>query len=89
MEFISKIFIFKSDRIDNISFANCLIKKCKNLIFRLLSKSDENVFQSMVNTTNKTIDHHQVHLSQESSTSAIGDVNLRFFLFFEKSFYGI
>jgi hypothetical protein len=44
---------------------------CKNFIFRLLSKSDENVFQSMDNTTNKTTDHHQ-----ESSTSAISDVNL-------------
>jgi hypothetical protein len=40
--------------------------------FRLLSKADENVFQSVVNA-NKTTEQHP---AQESSTLAITDVRL-------------
>ncbi|CAF4695096.1 unnamed protein product, partial [Rotaria magnacalcarata] len=40
----------------------------------LLSKSDENIFQSMINT-NKPTDY-PVHPQQESSTSAMSDVEL-------------
>jgi hypothetical protein len=42
-------------------------------LFRLLSKVDENIFQSVVNTAKAT--DHQVHPPQESSTSAISDVS--------------
>jgi len=62
----------------NISFITCP-KYLLNVI-RLLSKLDENVFQSMVNT-NKATDH-QVHPPQESSTSAMSDVS---FIYCEKS----
>ena len=47
-------------------------KRCVRL-FRLLSKSDENIFQSTV-TTSKTTDQ-PVHTAQEASASALSDVN--------------
>ncbi len=50
-----------------------VIKDFVNASFRLLSKADENIFQSAVNT-NRTTDQQ----GQESSTSAIIDVR-RFF----------
>ncbi|CAF2525656.1 unnamed protein product [Rotaria sp. Silwood2] len=47
-------------------------------IYQLLSKLDENVFQSMINT-NKTTDHH-IHPPQESSTSAMSDSWKQYFV---------
>ncbi|CAF4178696.1 unnamed protein product, partial [Rotaria sordida] len=44
----------------------------------LLSKLDENVFQSMINT-NKTTDH-QIHPPQESSASVMSDSWKQYFL---------
>ncbi|CAF0973463.1 unnamed protein product [Rotaria sordida] len=49
-----------------------------NGIYQLLSKLDENVFQSMINT-NKTTDH-QIHPPQESSTSVMSDSWKQYFL---------
>ncbi len=46
-----------------------VIKDFVDISFRLLSKADENIFQSAVNT-NRTTDQQ----GQESSTSAIIDV---------------
>ncbi|CAF0815313.1 unnamed protein product [Rotaria sp. Silwood1] len=49
-----------------------------NGIYQLLSKSDENIFQSMINT-NKITDH-QTHPPRESSTSAMSDSWKQYFL---------
>ncbi|CAF1640969.1 unnamed protein product, partial [Adineta ricciae] len=50
----------------------------ENGIYQLLSKADENIFQSAANTT-KPIEQ-QVQQSQESSTSAISDCWKHYFL---------
>ncbi|CAF3651509.1 unnamed protein product [Rotaria socialis] len=50
----------------------------ENGIYQLLSKADENIFQSVVNT-NKPTDH-PVHPQQESSTSAMSDSWKQYFI---------
>ena len=68
MEFISEIFL------------RLLLCSTSN-VFRLLSKSDENVFQSAVQT-NRTNNETQIHSAVEPNSSAICDVRwLIFFVF--------
>ncbi|UJR36292.1 hypothetical protein I4U23_029021 [Adineta vaga] len=50
----------------------------ENGIYQLLSKENENIFQSMVYTNKPT--EQQVHSSQESSTSTISDCWKQYFL---------